>query len=126
MGRRVPLHTNALGKVLLAFGEAQLPRGSLERVTAKTVTDRATLEAQMALIRAAGYAVVVDELEPTLAAVAAPVRVAGGETVAAVSISGPDHRLSRTRLEELGTITVRETEILSLRLGYEGSTQGAA
>jgi IclR family transcriptional regulator, acetate operon repressor len=126
MGRRVALHTNALGKILLAFGAARLPRGPLERLTDATVTDPAVLEAQRALIHDAGYAVVVDELEPNLAAVAAPVRVAGGEAIAAVSISGPDHRLSRARLEELGAITVRETQILSLRLGYEGTTQGAA
>jgi DNA-binding IclR family transcriptional regulator len=126
MGRRVPVHTNALGKVLLAFGAARLPRGPLERMTDHTVTDRAVLDRELAAIREAGYAVVVDELEPNLAAVAAPVRVAGGDVVGAISVSGPDHRLSRERLEDLGGITVRETGILSLRLGYEGTTQGAA
>ena len=126
MGRRLPLHSNALGKVLLAYGAARLPRGPLKPTTPATVTDREVLEGQLRQIRETGYAVVVDELEPNLAAVAAPVRIAGGETVAAVSISGPDHRLPRARLEELGAVTVRETGILSLRLGYEGTTQGAA
>ena len=37
LGRRVPLHTNALGKVFLAFGAARLPRGPLEQLTPATV-----------------------------------------------------------------------------------------
>ena len=45
LGRRVPLHTNALGKVFLAFGAARLRRGPLERLTPATVTDRLVLDA---------------------------------------------------------------------------------
>jgi IclR family transcriptional regulator, acetate operon repressor len=126
LGRRVALHTNALGKVFLAFGAARLGRGSLERLTPATVTDRAVLDSQLQQIRAEGFAIVVDELEPNLAAVAAPVRDAGGAVVAALSISGPDHRLPRPRLRELGGIIVHEADLLSTRLGHEGTTQGAA
>ena len=126
LGRRVGLHTNALGKVFLAFGAARLARGPLEGLTPDTVTDRALLERQLQQIRAQGFAVVVDELEPNLAAAAAPVRDAGGAVVAALSISGPDHRLPRARLVELGGIIVREAGVLSTRLGHEGTTQGAA
>ena len=104
LGRRVALHTNALGKVFLAFGAARLGRGPLERLTPATVTDRALLERQLTQIRAQGFAVVVDELEPNLAAVAAPVCDAGGTVVAALSISGPDHRLTLPRLRELGEL----------------------
>jgi DNA-binding IclR family transcriptional regulator len=126
LGRRVALHTNALGKVFLAFGAARLGRGPLERLTPATVTDRGVLDGQLQQIRAEGFAIVVDELEPNLAAVAAPVYDAGGTVVAAVSISGPDHRLPRPRLRELGGIIVREADLLSSRLGHDGTTQGAA
>ncbi len=126
LGRRVGMHTNALGKVFLASGAARLPRGPLERLTPYTVTDRAELELQLKQIRTQGFAVVVDELEPNLAAVAAPVYDAGDTVVAAISISGPDHRLPLPRLVELGGIIVREADLLSTRLGHEGTTQGAA
>ncbi len=126
LGRRVGMHTNALGKVFLAYGAARLPRGPLERLTPETVTDRVILDQQLRQIRAQGFAVVVDELEPNLAAAAAPVYDAGAAVVAAISISGPDHRLPRARLQELGGIIVREAGHLSARLGHEGTTQGAA
>ena len=102
------------------------PRAQLERLTPATVTDRLVLDGQLQQIRAQGFAVVVDELEPNLAAVAAPVYDAGGAVMAAISISGPDHRLPQARLLELGGIIVREAGSLSIRLGHEGTTQGAA
>ena len=43
VGMSVPLHCAALGKVLLAFGAAELPRGRLEQRTARTLTSRAAL-----------------------------------------------------------------------------------
>jgi len=40
LGRPVPLHCAALGKVLLAYGAAELPPGALERRTQPTITSR--------------------------------------------------------------------------------------
>lgn len=40
LGMSVPLHASALGKVLLAFGAAELPSGELEPRTPSTITDR--------------------------------------------------------------------------------------
>src|SRR6478609_6407224 len=89
VGMSVPLHCAALGKVLLAFGAAELPRGRLERRTDKTHTSRAEIEADLELVRQRGYAVTDEELEPGLAAVAAPVYRDGQAVVAALSVSGP-------------------------------------
>ena len=74
VGMSVPLHCSALGKVLLAYGPAQLPPGPLERRTDKTITSEAGLRADLAAVRARGYAVTDEELEPGLIAVATPVR----------------------------------------------------
>src|SRR5256714_8780137 len=73
LGRPVPLHCTALGKVLLAYGAASLPAGRLERPTEKTITSRAELQADLATVRELGYAITDSELEPGLVAVAAPV-----------------------------------------------------
>ena len=73
VGLTVPLHCAALGKVLLAFGAAELPRGRLEARTARTITSRSALAAELATARERGYAVTDEELEPGLVAVAAPV-----------------------------------------------------
>src|SRR6266853_1891838 len=38
VGLSVPLHASALGKVLLAYGAAELPKGPLQRCTERTIT----------------------------------------------------------------------------------------
>ena len=59
-------------------------------------------------VRARGYATAVEELEPGLWAVAAPVRDATGAVVAALSVSGPTVRLRRGLLHRLGRLLVRK------------------
>jgi IclR family transcriptional regulator, acetate operon repressor len=114
LGRRVEYSTTAVGKVFAAFGAAP------------PELDHAIPDAMLETTRARGYAIAVGELEPGLAAMAAPVRDAGGETVAALSISGPDHRLTTTRITELAPVLVAGADGLSARLGYRTTTQGAA
>src|SRR5580693_6036178 len=94
VGMSVPLYCSALGKVLLAYGAAELPRGRLEQRTGRTLTSRAALAADLAAVRERGWAVTNEELEPGLVAVAAPVRRDGGAVIAAVSVSGPSSRLN--------------------------------
>jgi DNA-binding IclR family transcriptional regulator len=49
---------------------------------------------------------------------------AGGEVVAALSISGPTIRMSPGRIEELRPILIKEAEALSRRLGNQrGGTE---
>jgi IclR family transcriptional regulator, acetate operon repressor len=114
LGRRVEYSTTAVGKVFAAFGAAP------------PELDHAIPDAVLETTRARGYAIAVGELEPGLAAMAAPVRDAGGETVAALSISGPDHRLTTARIAELAPVLVAGADGLSARLGYRTTTQGAA
>lgn len=104
IGRPVPFHAAANGKVFLAFGSAKLPRGALEQLTEHTVVDRAALESELAVVRQRGWATTVEELEPGLLAVAAPVRDAHGDVIAALSVSAPAVRLPGDRLTNLGPL----------------------
>lgn len=115
ISRWVPYHCTANGKVLLAFGSARLPDGRLDRLTPHTVVDRAALEAELQVTRKRGYATAVDELEPGLSAVAAPVR-APRDVIAALSISAPTLRMPADRLDELAALVVAEAAELSKRL----------
>jgi DNA-binding IclR family transcriptional regulator len=119
VGRRVPYHCSANGKALLAFGAARLPDGDLERLTPHTIVDRDALEAELKKACARGYATAVDELEPGLSAVAAPVFGPDKETVAALSISGPTIRMPSARLEELGALLVHHAAELSALLDHD-------
>jgi DNA-binding IclR family transcriptional regulator len=118
LGRPVPLHCTALGKVLLAYGAASLPARRLERPTERTITGRAELQADLAAVRAQGYAITDSELEPGLVAVAAPVRRDGGAVVAALSVSGPATRLTPATLPGVAAQCVAQADALSCVLGH--------
>jgi IclR family acetate operon transcriptional repressor len=118
VGLSVPLHASALGKVLLAYGAAQLPAGPLSRVTEKTVTTEATLRADLAGVRARGFAVSDEELEPGLLAIAAPVFRYDGAVVAALSVSAPTSRIRRDTATAVARRCVEEAAGLSSALGY--------
>ena len=127
VGMSVPLHCSALGKVLLAFGTAQLPPfqpgrpdrpDRLERRTAKTITTEAALRADLAGVRARGYAMTDEELEPGLVAVAAPIYGYDGNVVAALSVSGPASRMARDGLAAAASQCAEEAAGLSAVLGY--------
>jgi len=126
VGRPVPLHASALGKVLLAFGATTLPAGRLERLTAATLTNRAALESELEVVRRQGFATTLDELEPGLAAVAAPVFGSGDAAVAAVSVSAPSSRLGPRQVREVATACVAEASALSRILGQRPRKEGAA
>jgi len=118
VGMSVPLHCSALGKVLLAYGAAQLPGGPLVRRTDKTVTTDAALRAELAAVRTRGYAVTDEELEPGLIAVAAPIHGYDGAVVAALSVSAPTTRMSKDSVATVAGYCTEEAAGLSAVLGY--------
>jgi DNA-binding IclR family transcriptional regulator len=122
VGKRTPLHCTSNGKVLLAHlpqpDRARLLRGRLERLTPKTIVDRGLLLAQLEEVGVRGYAYTVEELEVGLNAVAAPVRDASAEVIAAVSVSGPAYRLAQARIADVGLVTRDGAAEISRRLGY--------
>lgn len=125
VGRQVPNHASVVGKVFLAEGAVPFPERPLERLAAGTLVTPAALRRDLELTLARGYATAVDELEPGLWAVAAPVRDASGLVVAALAVSGPTVRLRDRLLDELGRLVRDEAGALSTRNGYDAK-RGAA
>ena len=122
IGRRAPLHCTAAGKVLLAgraWPEAQrmLGRESLERFTPKTILSLEVLRRELEGVRTEGIALDREECEDGATCIAAPVRNARGETVAAMSISAPTLRMHPARIRELTPVVVRMGREASGRLG---------
>ena len=119
-GRTVPAYCTAAGRALLADHDpdaqaALLGRVALERVAPNTVTDLDALARRIAAARARGWAAADEEMEPGLAAVAAPVRRFDGRIVAALNVSGPSFRFA-PRLEEAGAVVADAATRLSARL----------
>jgi len=99
--RAVP--PTSMGRVLLAALPGKdlaeyLARADLQRLTSRTITTPAALDAELARVRTRGWALVDQELEDGLRALAAPIRDRAGRVVAAVNISA---HASRTSLESM-------------------------
>jgi len=93
IGRELPAHSTALGKVLLAF----LPRPQvleliakygLARSTATTIVSKKRFLAELELVRKQRYAIADGEAYSDLRALAVPIFDADGEVRAAVSVNG--------------------------------------
>jgi DNA-binding IclR family transcriptional regulator len=121
VGQHIPLHATSNGKVLLSeLDQSRLDPiiESLPAYTANTITVAQELRKELTRVRELGYAIAVDELEPGLTAVAAPIRNVHGDVVASMSVSGPTFRLSGDRIDDLvDKVTAAATEV-SRRLGW--------
>jgi DNA-binding IclR family transcriptional regulator len=122
VGRRVPHHIAANGKVFLAFGAATLPPGALPALTPYTVRRRTVLERQLADARDRGWAQAVGEYEDGLNGVAAPVFDRHGDCVAALSVSGPSYRVPPERLPSLGRLCIDAAEEIAAALQTQGGS----
>jgi DNA-binding IclR family transcriptional regulator len=93
VARHLPLHATGPGKVLLAFSAPELIEDviakGLPRVARNTITNPVRLRRALADICATGYCLSRDEMTDGGSSVAAPVRGATGEVIAAVSVVVP-------------------------------------
>lgn len=120
-GTRVPLHTSAMGKCLLAYGaglEAELRAlPALTGLTDRTITDHPSLLLDLERTRARGWALNDEERIPGVRAVGAPV-LHGGVAVAAVAVQGPAVRLTDDRLDGVAASLVTAAGELAVRLAH--------
>jgi DNA-binding IclR family transcriptional regulator len=128
VGATNPVHSTALGRAILAYCgedtvEAVIDSG-LECRTPNTITDPNRFRANLAEIKERGFAVDDVENEEGIRCVAAPVFDHSGDVVAGISVSGPEQRITKDRLNDLGIKVVEAAFALSQRLGYESDGKG--
>lgn len=119
---RLALHVSALGKALLSLSDDDSARTALSRrplaqLASGTLTDIEALVAQVATFRKQGWALVENEGEEDLAAIA----VAGqhhGEPLA-LSVVGPVGRLRRHFEDHLGALVRVADEIFDMPLAID-------
>jgi DNA-binding IclR family transcriptional regulator len=97
VGRTSAAHATSVGKVFLAYG-GSLPPGDLVAYTARTVTDRDALAAEVERTRWRGWAEARGEREEHLNAVAAPVLDGAAQLVAILGVQGPATRFTPRRM----------------------------
>lgn len=109
IGRAWPLHAGSSSRAILAFAAPELRdqvlSGELPGLTPFTVTDRATLEADLERVRHRGAAVSRGERQPGAGSVAAPVFGPENTVVGSISICGPVSRFD-------GAVTARLVDLV--------------
>jgi DNA-binding IclR family transcriptional regulator len=123
LGRSSVGHATAAGKIVLAFAGAEdtPDERPLHAFTARTITDREVLAAQLRAIREHGIAEAVGEREPDLAALAASVRGRGGELIAILGLQGPATRLPSATRRALRAPLLAAAAELGRALGAAGT-----
>jgi IclR family acetate operon transcriptional repressor len=122
-GKRLPLHSTALGKALLAW----LPQAQARAILA--ISDRQDpssgiaanidrLLAEFAHVRSQRYAVDNEEDAPGMRCVGAPIFDYTGQVVAAISLTAPTQRMPLEQIPETAVLVVESAERISRRLGY--------
>ena len=104
-GDRGPLHTSAIGKMLIAGlpkpeREATIAGLDLSQRTPHSLTDRADLQRQIEAAAAAGWVYQDQEHDLGMNAMAVPVRGADGSVIAAIALAAPVVRADRAALLE--------------------------
>ena len=124
IGKRIPLHSTAAGKAILAELsseriEAIIDRWGLEATTKHTITDPDELRADLEEIQERGYAINLEENVPGLHAVGVAVTGDDNRVCGALSVSGPSHRFKGDILhEEIPDLLLGAANELELNLMY--------
>ena len=121
IGARIPFHSSAMGKALLArMNEAELevelarPR---DVRTMHTITARDALEAEIELVRERGYSIDDQENELGVRCVGAAIVNSRGRALAAISVSAPEARMPLERCAEVAPVLRSAAAEIARRLG---------
>ena len=123
VGLRSPLYCTGVGKAILAT----LPRGEVEEIwrkstprtlTVHTITELSALQAQLAQVRARGYAVDDEENELGIRCVAVAIPTPGGRADSAFSISGLAPYMTEERVRRIADLALETRADILHDLGY--------
>jgi DNA-binding IclR family transcriptional regulator len=122
-GKRLPLHSTALGKALLAWLPEDEARSilSIREIPAFSTNLAASMDrlfAELADVRAQQYAVDNEEDAPGMRCVGAPVFDHTGRVVAAISLTAPVQRMPIENMPEVAVLVVESARRISQRLGF--------
>lgn len=123
-GTRAPLHSTALGKVLLAhFPEGELQQRlealPLTACTPHTITSLPQLVEHLERVRQQGYAVDDEETNPGVRCVGAPIYDYKGQVIAAISVTLPAYRLPLEHIPAIAGTVIEASKAISAELGYK-------
>jgi IclR family transcriptional regulator, pca regulon regulatory protein len=136
VGTRFPAYATSMGRVLLAAQpedrlDEYLASVSLRGLTGHTITSATALRHELRKIRGQGWALVDQELEEGLRSIAAPIRDADGQVIAAVNVSTHAGRRSLNNVVDdllqplLATAQRIEVDLARARVPASGGSGGS-
>lgn len=118
LGRPSIAHATSAGKVMLAFSGRTPPAGPLRSFTPRTITDPRKLALEIERVREQGWAQAIEEREPGLSAIAAPIRSSRGDLEAVAALQGPSARFDVKAVEAALPVLLETTAAVSRELGW--------
>ncbi|HUZ89940.1 MAG TPA: IclR family transcriptional regulator [Candidatus Acidoferrales bacterium] len=122
IGGRAPGHATSIGKVLLAWGGAEVRRQAmlapLASYSPNTITDSVSLNSELERVCDRGYATDLEEFELGLRCIAAPVRDITERVIAAVGLAAPAFRLTDEAMPVMIGAVIEASHSISRQLGY--------
>jgi DNA-binding IclR family transcriptional regulator len=123
IGRRVPIHSSAVGKILVAYKSNEeicdLLKGYEYVIhTPNTIANEQDFLKELANVRSVGYAMDNQENEPGVRCVAVPIRNHMQQVSAAVSMSTPLSGISDDKFDEVLTLLRQAADEISGKMGY--------
>jgi DNA-binding IclR family transcriptional regulator len=112
VGHRFPAYCTALGKAMLAdLSEAEvdliLQSCEMKARTPNTITSPSILKDELRIIRARGYAIDDEENDEGARCVGVAIRDQNGIPVAAVSVSGPASRVTKSKVPAVAKVLIQ-------------------
>ncbi|MEP0940520.1 MAG: IclR family transcriptional regulator [Rhizobiaceae bacterium] len=124
IGSSVPIYAGASGKLIMTYLPEEernriIELTQLKPVGASVALNRRTYLEILSSIREKGYAISVGDVNPGIAAIAAPVFDSFGKFLAAVSLHSPEVRMSVDSLERVAPSVVETAANISADLGFD-------
>ena len=123
IGLNLPVHSTSIGKVLLAYAPGQEQNRILQSVhlvkfTNRTVVNQKLIKENLRLVKQRGYATDKCETHEDLNCLAAPIRNANGEVIAAINLMDEKNRTSAEKLFGFADYVKEKALFISRQLGY--------
>ena len=123
VGRRLPVHCTASGKVFLAFLPAEVVEpiltAPLRAYTERSITSPTRLREELEATRQRGYGLDDEECEVGIRAVSAPICDIDGNVIAAMSMPGPSKRFTPERIPEMAEALMETANAVSAHVWRE-------
>ncbi|MCY7348103.1 MAG: IclR family transcriptional regulator [Pyrinomonadaceae bacterium] len=123
VGHRLPVHTTAIGKVLVAYLPENevlkiLELRGMEKKTRRSITDPKKFLRELEKVREYGFALDNEENNLNVRCLAAPIFSASGEVVAALGTSTTILQLDKSHLPKVVELVKDAAQQVSKQIGY--------